>query len=90
VSAQELATKYIAVMEETLKSSRKIKTPIAVSEACVDEVFGYLNAYLNDAKYFLGQGKFETSLVSIAYCEGLFDALKLISAVRVLPPNNQQ
>jgi hypothetical protein len=38
---------------------------------------------LQDAKYFLQQKNFDTSLTSIAYCEGLLDALKLIGAIEI-------
>jgi hypothetical protein len=84
MSAQELAAKYIAAMEKTLRSIQRTAASVALSNECIDEIFGYVKAYLEDAKYFLSQGKFETSLVSIAYCEGLLDALKLIGAVKVL------
>jgi hypothetical protein len=83
MSAQELAAKYIVAMEKTLRNVQRTTASVAVSKECIDEIFGYVEAYLEDAKYFLSQGKFETSLVSIAYCEGLLDALKLINAVNV-------
>ncbi len=82
MNAEALATKYIGNMEKTI--SEIVKTPgtIAVSEDCVDELLDYVMAYLKDAKYFSEQKQFETSLTSIAYCEGLFDGLKLIGAVK--------
>jgi len=83
MSAQELAAKYIAAMEKTLRGIQRTAASVAVSEDCIDEIFGHVKAYLEDAKYFLSQGKFETSLVSIAYCEGLLDALKIVGAVSV-------
>ena len=83
MSAQELAAKYITAMEKTLECTRRISAPIALSEERIEEIFGYVKAYLEDAKYFLSQTKFETSLVSIAYCEGLLDALKLMGAVNI-------
>jgi FAD synthetase len=36
---------------------------------------------LEDAKYYKALGKLETSLTSVAYCEGILDALRLIGAV---------
>ncbi len=83
MSATELSNKYIVAMEKTLKGAKLRSAPLTVSKECVDEMFGYVKAYLEDAKYYRAQGKFETSLVSIAYCEGVLDALKLIGAVRV-------
>ena len=46
--------------------------------------------YLKDAKYYKAQGKLETSLTSVAYCEGLLDALRLLGAVKFEWPANQQ
>ncbi len=43
-----------------------------------------------DAKYYKAQGKLETSLTSIAYCEGLLDALRLLGAVEFEWPAKQE
>jgi hypothetical protein len=83
MNTEELATKYILAMEKTIQSMKQTKSSITVSEECINEIVGYVNAYLQDAKYFKEQKKFETSLTSIAYCEGLLDALKLVGAVKV-------
>ncbi len=87
MSAETLSSKYIGNMEKTLASISRTKGAISVNEQCIDELLGYVTAYLKDAKYFQEQKKFETSLTSIAYCEGLFDALKLIGAVNLLSAN---
>jgi len=81
MNAEELATKYIVAMEKTIQKMQQTKGFIAVSEECIEEIKDYVLAYLQDAKYFKEQKKFETSLTSIAYSEGLLDALKLIGAV---------
>jgi hypothetical protein len=83
MSAKELAEKYIAAMEKTLENLQRTQGSVHVSEARVDEVLEYVRAYLKDAEYFNDHKEFETSLTSIAYCEGLLDALKLIEAVEV-------
>ena len=83
MSAQELSSKYIAAMEKTVNTMQRVRGSISVSEKSVDELLGYVTAYLEDAKYFREQKKFETSLTSIAYCEGLLDALKIVGAVNV-------
>ena len=85
MSAEELSVKYIFAMEKTLKDAHVSPEPITLKKQCVDEIFGHVKAYLEDAKYFQSQKKFETSLVSIAYCEGLLDALKLAGAVKISP-----
>jgi hypothetical protein len=83
MSTELLSTKYIVAMEKTIKDMRQNKDPIVVSEERVNEILGYVTSYLEDAIYFRDQGKFETSLTSIAYCEGLLDVLKLIGAVKI-------
>jgi hypothetical protein len=83
LSAEDLSKKYIAAMEKSLQKTQRLKTPISLNEKCVNEIFSYVQAYLEDAKYFLEQKKFETSLISIAYCEGLLDSLKLMGAIKI-------
>ena len=85
MSAEELAAKYIAAMEKTLQNANVSKGAVTANEACINEIYSYVTAYLKDAKYFMVQKKFETSLTSIAYCEGLLDALKLFGAVKIQP-----
>ncbi len=82
MSAEALTAKYIEGMEKTLKNKQRTTGLVTVSEECIDEILSYIEAYLKDAKYYREGKKFETSLTSIAYCEGLFDALKLIGAVK--------
>jgi hypothetical protein len=83
MNTETLANKYINSMEATLKNVKQARIAIKVSPECIDEVYGYVKAYLQDAKYFLQQKNFDTSLTSIAYCEGLLDALKLIGAIEI-------
>ncbi len=84
MSAEVLTDKYIASMETNLKTLQRTRGTITVNEICVNELFGYVEAYLSDAKYFRAQKHFETSLTSIAYCEGLLDALKIIGAIKIV------
>jgi hypothetical protein len=82
MTAEALTEKYITAMEKTIKDMQPTKGPITITQQCINELFGYITAYLEDAKYFRNQKKYETSLTSIAYCEGLLDALKLIGATK--------
>jgi len=82
MSLEALVTKYISSAEKVLDEMQRIDGVVTVDEACVDEILGYVTAYLEDAKYYKAQKKFETSLTSVAYCEGLLDALRLLGAVK--------
>jgi len=82
MSLEALVTKYIVSAEKVLEEMQRTKGAIYVAEERVDNILGYVTAYLEDAKYYKAQKKFETSLTSVAYCEGLLDALRLLGAVK--------
>jgi len=82
MSLEELASKYITSAEKVVKEMRKIKGPMTLNEEYVNKVLDHAKAYLDDAKYYKDKKRFEISLTSIAYCEGLLDALKLLGAVK--------
>ena len=89
MSLDTLAAKYIDSAEKVLVELKLEPTPIAVAESRVAEVLRWATDYLEDAKYYKSQGKLETSLTSVAYCEGLLDALRLLGAVNFEWPINQ-
>jgi len=90
MNSEELAAKYIVSAEKVLKEMQRVKGTITVNEKSVDTIVEYVAAYLADAKYYKAQKRFETSLTSIAYCEGLLDALKLLGAVKFEWPANMK
>jgi FAD synthetase len=81
MSLETLTSKYIASAEIVLNSMQRNPTPITVTEKCINDLISYIYDYLEDAKYYKASGKLETSLTSIAYCEGILDALRLLGAV---------
>ena len=88
MSGEALSSKYIASAEKVLKEMKRVKGVITVDEEGICRILGYVTNYLADAKYYKAQGNFETSLTSIAYCEGLLEALKLLGAVEFEWPTN--
>jgi FAD synthetase len=82
MSLEALVSKYIGSAEKVLGELQLTQSPLTVNEASVSKVVSYVEAYLTDAKYYKAQKRFETSLTSVAYCEGLLDALRLLGAVR--------
>jgi FAD synthetase len=90
MSLEQLITKYIASAEKVFDSLKRTDTPISVSQETVNSVLDWATDYLDDAKYYKSEGKLETSLTSIAYCEGLLDALRLIGAVNFEWPTKQE
>ena len=90
MSLEALTDKYISMAEKVFSELTRMQTPISLTQEAVDSVLSYANDYLEDAKYYKAQGKLETSLTSVAYCEGLLDALRLIGAVNFEWPSNQK
>ena len=90
MSLEALAAKYIGSAEKVLKELERTKTPISLTEEAVCNILRWATDYLQDAKYYKTQGKLETSLTSVAYCEGLLDALRLLGAVKFEWPTNQE
>lgn len=57
------------------------EVPVTLDLPHINDVVDFAKAYLKDAKHYREKKKFEVSLTSIAYCEGLLDALRLLGAV---------
>ena len=90
MSLEALAAKYIDSAEKVLKELVQTKGSISVTEEKRAEVLRWATDYLEDAKYYKDQRKLETSLTSVAYCEGLLDALRLLGAVTFEWPTSQE
>ncbi|MEM3694926.1 MAG: DUF357 domain-containing protein [Candidatus Bathyarchaeia archaeon] len=82
MSLEELVSKYIASAEHVFCGIEVAKNIVNLDASSVRKVLDFAKAYLEDAKYYRDRKKFEVSLASIAYCEGLLDALKLLGAVK--------
>jgi len=48
----------------------------------IREILEIVEAYLKDSKYYLSKGDYFTALATIAYAEGLLDALRLLGLVK--------
>jgi len=82
MTLEELVTKYIRNTGQVFAEIKIVQNKSAVvNEEKITEVIETAKHYFADAKYYQEKNKFETSLISIAYCEGLLDALKLLGAV---------
>jgi FAD synthetase len=88
MNLEALTSKYIASAEKVLTEMKKTEGSFTVDEAKIGEVLDWVQTYLADAKYYKGQKRLETSLTSVAYCEGLLDALRLLGAVNFEWPAN--
>lgn len=74
MTIERLVEKYIKNTRQTIQQIEERKNLKAEAE----KVFDYAKRYLEDATYYRDQKRFETALASVAYCEGLLDALRLL------------
>ena len=78
---KEMVAKYISKTERVLDKIRVVSGFMDLDEQKIESVVETAKRYLGDAKYYQKKSKLETSLASIAYCEGLLDALRLLEVV---------
>jgi len=81
MSLEELVSKYITSAEH-VSDELEIVGTLTFDANVIRKVVESAKAYLEDAKYYRDQRKLGVSLASVAYCEGLLDALKLLGAVK--------
>jgi hypothetical protein len=82
MSLEALVSKYIGSAEKVVSEMQRSRGSLTINEMSVSKIVDYVADYLADAKYYKAKGKLETSLTSVAYCEGLLDALRLLGAVK--------
>ncbi|NIR88023.1 DUF357 domain-containing protein [Candidatus Bathyarchaeota archaeon] len=81
MTIRDLVSKYIRSTERVLAEMKVVQNLTRVDEEKVKHVVDHAKRYLEDAKYYEERKEFETSLASVAYCEGLLDALRLLGGV---------
>jgi FAD synthetase len=81
MSFDELASKYIGTAERVFTSLAVPEDSLSLNVESVRKVVLCAKDYLEDARYYRDKKKFEVSLTSVAYCEGLLDALRMLGAV---------
>jgi hypothetical protein len=78
----ERASKYIASLEKALQKLTPLTEDTIVEAENIAKVSDTIHRYLQDARFYLGNGKPTTSLASIAYAEGLLDAITFLRLTR--------
>jgi len=90
MTLKELALKYIQNSETVLAEIRLAQDVVVIDEEKIRGIIESAKQYLNDAKYYQNRNKLETSLASVAYCEGLLDALRLLGVVEFTWPSGKE
>ncbi len=78
---RELVSKYIQKTERVLAEIEITQGLMRVDDEKIKNVVEQAKSYLEDAKYYMEKKELEPSLASVAYCEGLLDALRLLGGV---------
>jgi FAD synthetase len=90
ISVSDLVAKYInntGLVFQEIKTSTTDE--VKLSKEKIHEVIEYARNYFEDAKYHRDQKKFEVALTSVAYCEGLLDALRLLGVAEFRWPTKE-
>ncbi|UCE96608.1 MAG: DUF357 domain-containing protein [Candidatus Bathyarchaeota archaeon] len=77
MTIEKLVERYI---KKALQVFQQIEKSSLLEERA-EKVLDYARRYFEDATYYREQKRFEIALTSVAYCEGLLDALKLLGMV---------
>lgn len=82
MSAGERAQKYIFKTERVFAHLEIVNRPVSIDVDNVERVVDEAKRYFKDAKYYWERKEYEVSLASIAYCEGLLDALRMLGLAK--------
>jgi FAD synthetase len=70
--------RYLKIIQSTLENQKFKNTDHEVQSGDIQKVLDTIHRYIKDAHYYLEHGKATTALASVAYAEGLLDALKFL------------
>jgi len=90
MSAHALLLKYIRNSEQVFAEIQFKRGIGDQNQHKVNEVIEYAKRYLSDAKFYGEKQQYETGLVSVAYCEGMLDALRLLDLVEFTWSNREK
>ena len=72
------ARRYIEIIERAIQNQKFKEEDHQIQPENVKAVLDTIHRYINDARYYLEHGRATTALASVAYAEGLLDALKFL------------
>ena len=84
MTIEKMVARYITKTDQVLSEVKHISDSGQHEGEDIKNVIETAKCYLLDAKYYERIGNFEISLASIAYCEGLLDALRLLGVVEFI------
>jgi len=82
--------KYLQSAEKVLTEIKLQDDVIVLDEDKIRGIIDQARRYMSDAKYYAERKQFETGLVSVAYCEGILDALRMLGMVKFTWPQSEE
>jgi FAD synthetase len=76
---EDLELKYRQYSENLKRAFSSLHLPETVEEEKAEEIVKLAEAYFKDSEYFKNMNMKVTALISMAYSEGLLDALRLLN-----------
>jgi FAD synthetase len=86
---KQLLSKYIENTEQVFGELKLCQKVVYVDREKAKEIVDAARRYLEDAKYYQAKKRFETGLASVAYSEGLLDALRLLKVAEFTWPKKR-
>jgi FAD synthetase len=86
---KQLLSKYIENTEQVFSELKLSQKVVYVDREKAKEIVDAARRYLKDAKYYQAKKRFETGLASVAYSEGLLDALRLLKVAEFSWPKRR-
>jgi FAD synthetase len=90
MTVDELLSKYIHNTECVLAEMRLSHGITHIDRKKASNIVDTAKRYLEDAKYYQQKKRFETGLASVAYSEGLLDALRLLEIAKFQWPTQDR
>jgi FAD synthetase len=90
MTLRELTSRYILTSEKVLREIKLANDVVVIDEEKIKGIINSARSYLSDARYYQANNQLETSLASVAYGEGLLDALRLLGVVEFTWPSREQ
>jgi hypothetical protein len=78
----ERANRYLTNFQAAIARFVPVDEDAVVSERGIRRVSDTIERYFNDARYYMKNGKAVTALTSVAYAEGLMDALTFLGLTK--------
>ncbi len=78
-----VAREYTTKLEEALEKIEVRGDAWSVTRSSVESLLDAVKRYLDDSRYYLGDGRAVPALASVSYAEGLLDSLDTLKVAKI-------